>query len=189
MTNRSPAWMAAAAVTITFVQVLLFSMILPRPVAANGLASPPARAAAATGVADPLVARGKYLAKIAGCHDCHTAGYPETAGDVPAAQWLTGQAVGYQGPWGVSYPSNLRLTVQRMNETQWLAFARAPRLPPMPWFALRDMSDEDLRALYRFFRALGPTGQPAPAPLPPGAKVTTPYVPMVPQNPPPTASR
>jgi hypothetical protein len=90
--------------------------------------------------------------------------------------------VGFKGPWGVSYPSNLRLTVQKMSEAQWLVFARSPRLPPMPWFALRDMTDEDLRALYRFLRSIGPSGVPAPMPAAPGVEVNTPFVPMVPQN-------
>lgn len=39
--------------------------------------------------------------------------------------------------------------------------------PPMPWFALHDMSDADLRAIYRYIRFLGPAGTPAPAYLPP----------------------
>ncbi len=72
--------------------------------------------------------------------------------------------------------------MQKLTEAQWLVFARAPRLPPMPWFALRDMSDEDLRALYRFMRSIGPAGVPAPLPVAPGVEVKTPYVPMTPQN-------
>ena len=35
--------------------------------------------------------------------------------------------VGFQGPWGTSYPANLRLTVQSMTETQWVRFARDNR--------------------------------------------------------------
>ena len=31
---------------------------------------------------DPAVRRGQYLVQIAGCNDCHTAGYAETAGKV-----------------------------------------------------------------------------------------------------------
>jgi mono/diheme cytochrome c family protein len=135
------------------------------------------------------VARGKYLAAIAGCHDCHTERYAETGGNVPVAGWLTGTSVGFKGPWGVSYPSNLRLTVQKMTEAQWLVYARAPRLPPMPWFALRDMSDEDVRALYRFMRSIGPTGTQAPLPVAPGVDVKTPYIPMTPHNVPVTARR
>jgi len=40
--------------------------------------------------------------------------------------------------------------------------------PPMPWFALRDMAESDLRALHRYVRHLGPAGEAAPAFLPPG---------------------
>ena len=29
---------------------------------------------------DAVVERGRYLAKIAGCNDCHTPGYPQAAG-------------------------------------------------------------------------------------------------------------
>jgi hypothetical protein len=46
----------------------------------------------------------------------------------------------------------------------------------MPWFSLRDMTDEDLRAIYQFVRSLGPGGEPAPAYLPPGQTPSGPYV-------------
>ena len=128
------------------------------------------------------VARGRYLVSITGCNDCHTAGYAQTAGQVPVATWLTGLNVGYQGPWGTTYPANLRLTVQSMTETQWLVFARAEKRPPMPWFSLKDMSDRDLIDMYRFIRSLGPAGEPAPAAVPPGGKVGTPFILMMPQG-------
>ena len=128
------------------------------------------------------LARGRYLVSISGCNDCHTAGYPESGGKVPQDQWLTGSAVGWSGPWGTTYPANLRLVVQSLSESQWLSFARAPRRPPMPWFALRDMSDSDLRAIYQFLRHLGPKGEPAPAYVPPGQVVSTPYIDFVPKN-------
>lgn len=56
------------------------------------------------------VDRGRYLITIAGCNDCHTAGYPESGGKVPEFQWLKGSPIGYQGPWGTTYPANLRLS-------------------------------------------------------------------------------
>ena len=84
------------------------------------------------------IERGRYLTVAGGCNDCHTPGYPESAGKVPAAQLLIGSAVGFQGPWGTSYPVNLRLYVQNMTEAQWLARVRQPMRPPMPWFNLRD---------------------------------------------------
>jgi mono/diheme cytochrome c family protein len=58
---------------------------------------------------DAQVKRGRYLVQIGGCNDCHTAHYPEKGGKVPEAQWLTGDALGWQGPWGTTYPTNLRL--------------------------------------------------------------------------------
>ncbi|MCP5472381.1 MAG: hypothetical protein R3E75_10625 [Steroidobacteraceae bacterium] len=140
-------------------------------------------------LADSSVIRGQYMAQIGGCHDCHTEGYSESAGKVPRERWLTGREVGFRGPWGVSYPSNLRLVAQKLTEEQWMVRARAPQRPPMPWFNLRDMTDDDLRSIYLFLRSLGPSGSPAPDGLPPGARVTTPYVQFTPQNLPPTAAR
>lgn len=132
--------------------------------------------------ADPAIERGRYLVRIGGCNDCHTPGYAESGGTMPDGDWLQGGDVGFKGPWGVSYPSNLRLTVQSMTEEQWVRFARVERLPPMPWFNLRDMSDEDLRAMYRFIRALGPKGERAPAPVAPGTPITTPFIVFEPQR-------
>lgn len=195
MKTRPPLWVTAAAVTFSFLSIAALAAILPRPIGATEQPVPiagmgtPAAAVPASGPAEALVARGGYIARIAGCHDCHTEGYGETAGDVPAARWLIGSSVGFKGPWGVSYPTNLRLSAQRLTEAQWLQSARAPRLPPMPWFNLRDMSDEDLRALYWFIRSLGPAGEHAPAPVAPGAPVRTPYIVFEPQNLPVAASR
>ncbi len=131
---------------------------------------------------DGSTARGRYLVAITGCNDCHTPGYSQTGGQAPVDTWLTGVSVGYQGPWGTSYPANLRLTVQSLTEEQWLVFARAEKRPPMPWFSLTHMSDQDLRDMYRFIRSLGPAGVPAPAAVPPGGKVNTPYIVLEPRN-------
>ncbi|MDX1487796.1 MAG: hypothetical protein R3268_06320, partial [Acidiferrobacterales bacterium] len=59
---------------------------------------------------DPkLVERGRYLSVIAGCNDCHTSGYLWSNGDVPEKDWLTGDTLGWRGPWGTTYAVNLRL--------------------------------------------------------------------------------
>lgn len=133
------------------------------------------------------IERGKYLAKIGGCNDCHTPGYMQAEGKVPENLWLTGTAMGFQGPWGTSYPANLRLSMGKLSEAQWLARARQPMRPPMPWFNLREMSDLDLIALYRYVRSLGPAGDPAPVAVAPGQQVATPYIEFVPKNLPPAA--
>jgi mono/diheme cytochrome c family protein len=130
---------------------------------------------------DQQVARGRYLITIGGCNDCHTPGYLQHGPKVPEKEWLTGVPVGYQGPWGTSYASNLRLVLNAMTEAQWLQHARQERLPPMPWFNLREMTDEDLKAVYAYVRSLGPAGVAAPAYVAPGGKVNTPYFVFVPQ--------
>jgi mono/diheme cytochrome c family protein len=126
---------------------------------------------------DAQVKRGRYLVQIGGCNDCHTPAYPEKGGKVPEAPWLTGDALGWYGPWGTTYPTNLRLYMQDLTEDQWVKKARTLQArPPMPWFNVRAMTTNDLRALYRYLRHLGPAGKPAPAYLPPDKTPPQPYV-------------
>jgi mono/diheme cytochrome c family protein len=140
------------------------------------LFSTPSSAADAKSAPTESTARGRYLVQIGGCNDCHTAGYAEKAGNVPMSDWLTGVPVGFQGAWGTSYAANLRLTFNALTEDQWVTVARVPRRPPMPWFNLRDMSDSDLRAMYRFVRELGPKGERVPPAAAPGVAVNTPVI-------------
>lgn len=127
-----------------------------------------------------LAARGEYLVKTTGCNDCHTPGYAEQQGNVDKAQWLTGTPLGYNGPWGTTYATNLRLRLQEMDEAQWLEFSASLRTRPiMPDFAVRAMTQEDRRAIFHFIRSLGPAGQPAPAYLPPGQTPPAPYFSLV----------
>ncbi|MFZ5484886.1 MAG: c-type cytochrome [Pseudomonadota bacterium] len=128
-------------------------------------------------------ALGRHLILIAGCNDCHTVGYAEASGRIPDERWLTGSAVGFSGPWGTTYPSNLRLTVRAYSEQDWIAHARSAMRPPMPSPSLVAMTDDELRAIYRFIRRLGPAGSPAPAYVQPGDKVTTPSYDFVPRGP------
>ena len=142
---------------------------------ALALALSPAEAAG--GKKDSGVERGRYIARVAGCNDCHTPGYAMSGGQVPEKDWLVGDRLGWQGPWGTTYPVNLRLLMANMSEDEWVKVAHtAQARPPMPWFALRDMSEADLRALHRFVRSLGPAGEAAPAFLPPGIQAPGPVV-------------
>jgi len=123
-----------------------------------------------------MVERGRYIAKIAGCNDCHTPNYLHSEGNVPIQQWLSGDTFGWRGPWGTTYGSNLRLFVSGMNESEWVRTAKTlKRLPPMPWFNLNAMAEQDLRALYQFMISLGDPGKPAPVYLPPNEDPDTPY--------------
>lgn len=122
------------------------------------------------------VQRGRYIVQIAACNDCHTHGYPEADGKVDEKLWMTGSSLGFRGPWGTTYPANLRLVVQTMTEQQWMTYARQARRPPMPWFNLRDMNDRDVRALYRYLRHVGPAGAPAPDYVPPDREPKGPFI-------------
>jgi len=150
-----------------------------------GLLPAAAALAADTALDRSQVARGRYVVSTSGCNDCHTPGYPESGGKLPESQWLTGSSMGWQGAWGTTYPANLRLLMQGLTAEEWLARARKPLRPPMPWFNLRDMSDSDLRAVYAFIRSLGPAGEMAPPYALPGAVVATPYLDLTPKNLPP----
>lgn len=115
------------------------------------------------------IERGRYVVRIAGCNDCHTSGYASSGGQVPEEDWLLGDATAYEGPWGTTFATNLRLSMLRFNDEQWLRHARSfAARPPMPAFTLHAMSDADLIAVLRFVQWLGPRGEPAPQALPPG---------------------
>ena len=124
-----------------------------------------------------LIERGRYLVQIAGCNDCHTPGYAQSGGKVDEKVWLTGDSLGWRGPWGTTYAANLRLSLQPMREEAWIQYARSATMrPPMPWFALRDMREDDLRALYRYIKVLPVTGDRVPAYVNPGETPKGPYV-------------
>ena len=126
-------------------------------------------------VAEDVNSVGRYMAVVALCNDCHTAGWLP-AGDVPEALWMAGNPVGYEGPWGMTFPSNLRLRAQEWTEDQWVETLRTRRaLDPMPWIAVNQMSEKDSRAFYRYLRNLGPIGAHMPAAIPPGAPRSQPY--------------
>jgi mono/diheme cytochrome c family protein len=122
------------------------------------------------------IAQGRYLVMMSGCNDCHTHGYLRLEGKVPETDWLTGESVGWYGPWGTTYAINLRLFIPNLTEDAWVNFSRGFKSrPAMPWWELHEMKEQDLRAIYRFVRSLGPKGQNAPAYLPPNQKPKPPY--------------
>jgi mono/diheme cytochrome c family protein len=118
------------------------------------------------------------------CNDCHTEGYLQTEGNVPEEAWLAGSMLGWRGPWGTTYPPNLRLRVQEWTEEAWVQTLRERKsLPPMPWMNVNQMSDGDARAMYRYIRSLGAIGSHAPLPVPPDQEPSTPYLSMMPVEP------
>lgn len=164
MTFRVPAIVATLAIGIS--------------AAAAAAGSPP--------VSKADIARGRYLVAYGECNTCHTPGWLESDGTIPVSRWLTGSSVGFRGPWGTSYPANVRLRFQEISEDQWLFMVRTRGgHPPMKWTDLRTLTLADQRAIYRFVRSLGPAGRPAPDDVRPGIMPTTPFYDVLPQTPPP----
>jgi hypothetical protein len=132
-------------------------------------------------VSGSAIESGRYLTVVGGCNDCHTKNWNETFGDVPEAERLTGTAVGWQGPWGVTYPANLRLTAASMTEDAWVTMLHTRKdRPPMPWMSLNAMAEADQRAIYRYLKFLGATGEVMPAATAPGEPPKTAFIPIAP---------
>jgi hypothetical protein len=128
------------------------------------------------------VTQGRYLVMMSGCNDCHTHGYMQSEAKVPESDWLTGDSVGWHGPWGTTYAINLRLFIHNLSEEAWVKFSRAIKSrPAMPWWVLHEMREQDLRAIYHFTKTLGLKGENAPAYLSPNQKPNPPYFEFVPQ--------
>lgn len=125
------------------------------------------------------IEHGKFLIGYGGCNDCHTPGWSEHGGQAPDAVLLTGSGMNFQGPWGTTYPPNLRLLVQSLTQAQWIARLRALKSrPTMPWWTFRYLSDKDLADMYVYIHALGPAGKPAHDWVPPGVDAPLPYMEM-----------
>lgn len=141
---------------------------------------PPAQQtpAAQSAAMDP-VARGRYLSIVGGCNDCHTPG--TLYGQPDTTRLLSGTELGWQGPWGVSYPKNLTPDMETglgsWSEADIVNALRtgkkkdgSPLLPPMPWPNTARMTDEDLHALAAYLKSIPPVKHKAPDVIPPTGK-------------------
>lgn len=127
-------------------------------------------------VADSPVDAGRYIVRIAGCHDCHTPNWMETGGNVAEDEFLIGVPIGWRGPWGTTYASNLRRVADELTEDGFVALLKARvERPPMPWMNVNKLSDSDARAIYRYIRSLGMRGEKMPAAVGPDTEPNTPY--------------
>jgi hypothetical protein len=128
---------------------------------------------------------GEYAVLMAACNDCHTPGWPQSGGKIPESKWLTGNSVGFRGPWGVAYPVNVRLFAASISRQAWIAlFEAAPSVPIMPFenYGHGRIAASDLGAIYDFIISLGKAGEPAPNDLAPGKVPTTLYINFVPES-------
>lgn len=81
------------------------------------------------------------------------------------------------GPWGQSFAANITSDATGIGNWPEENFIRAMRhgkfkgsaegrdlLPPMPWFVYKNMSDEDLRAIFAYLKTTPPVHNVVPAP-------------------------
>ena len=117
------------------------------------------------------------------------AGYPEgkKLPEVPKdvigpARWgglASDDLTAWVGPWGISFASNLtpdkETGLGKWTPEKFMAAMRTGRhegegraiLPPMPWYGMAPMSEEDLRAIFAYLQSLKPVKNKVPEPVAP----------------------
>ena len=101
---------------------------------------------------------------------------------LPPGPWMfTGGATmtAWAGPWGVSFTANLtpdpETGLGKWTEEIFIATMRTgrhegkgrPLLPPMPWFNLKALSDEDIKSVFAYLQSLKPVRNRVPQPIDP----------------------
>ncbi|MGA8639028.1 MAG: cytochrome c [Candidatus Sulfotelmatobacter sp.] len=126
---------------------------------------------AAVNSTDP-VKRGEYLVQIAGCSDCHT---PQKRGQPKPGLAFAG-GFELQGPFGTVTSSNITPDpsgISYYDENLFIQAMRTGRVgarslnPIMPWSVYRNMTDEDLKAVFAYLRTLNPVHHRVDNTLPP----------------------
>jgi len=85
----------------------------------------------------------------------------------------------WAGPWGVSYVANItpdentgigiwteNMFLKAMRTGKHMGYGR-DLLPPMPWQAYGQLTDDDLKAIFAYLRSVAPIANRVPAPLGP----------------------
>ena len=112
-------------------------------------------------------------------------GHPEGSAlpappQLPAGPWIATTSwdlTAWSGPWGVSYAKNItsdentgigswseETFVKTIRTGRHMGVAR-PILPPMPWQMYRNLSDEDLKAVYAYLQSQPPIHNRVPEPI------------------------
>jgi hypothetical protein len=93
---------------------------------------------------------------------------------------LTSDLTTWIGPWGISYTANLTSDVTGIGNWKEEQFMYAIRegklkglpgsralLPPMPWVMYRNMTDDELKAIFAYLKTTKPVKNIVPPPVPP----------------------
>ena len=125
---------------------------------------PPHRAITAP-VAGPdmsnQVARGKYLVTLGNCMMCHT---PMKQGQ-PIRELAFGGGLKFTGPWGTVSSANITQDASGISYYDEALFVKTLRTGQvgarklssiMPWGYFRNMTDDDLKAIYAYLQTVTP---------------------------------
>ena len=133
---------------------------LPEPakVAVEPLYPTPAHAPGAPA----QVLRGEYLVRIGNCASCHDGADPDGK-PIPGLEFAGGQVL--TGKWGTVAAQNITPDASGIgyfDEKKFIAVLRTGHVGArklssiMPWSYFRNMSDEDLKAIFAYLRTLTP---------------------------------
>jgi len=103
----------------------------------------------------------------------------EAIGPGKWAAITNGHFTAWAGPWGISLAKNLtpdeptgigrwteEIFIKSMREGKQMGFGRN-LLPPMPWFNVAKLTDEDLKSVFAYLKSLKPIRNQVPEPIPP----------------------
>lgn len=106
---------------------------------------------------------------------------PVPAGALGPGRWgalASPELTAWAGPWGVSFAANLTPDstglrgwtadqfIQTMRTGKHWGTGRAI-LPPMPWFQIGKLTDDDLRAVFAYLQSIKPVANQVPLPVSP----------------------
>jgi len=107
------------------------------------------------------VKRGEYMVRMGGCVDCHT---PQHKGQYDMTMAFAG-GFHLKGPWGDVTGPNITPDpsgISYYDETLFLEVMRTGRVKArdlnsiMPWSWFRNMTDDDLKAIFAYLRTVKP---------------------------------
>lgn len=95
---------------------------------------------------------------------------------------VTNDLTAWVGPWGTSYTANITSDVTGIGNWQEENFFRVIRegkykglatgrdiLPPMPWQMFKNMTDDEIRAIFAYLKSTRPVKNMVPPPVPPAS--------------------
>ena len=108
------------------------------------------------------VKRGQYLATLGNCGFCHT---PVNQQGLPMTELAFAGGLQFKGPWGELSSANITTDASGISYYDEALFVTALKTGHvgarklnslMPWGYFRNMTDEDLKAIYAYLRTLPP---------------------------------